>query len=112
MIGLLRMAAIIELETPRLTMRRWRDADREPFAAMNADPRVMEFFPSLQDRAMSDASIDFWIGQFEENGWSNWAVELKSTGEFIGFIGLWIPRRHLPFSPCVEVGWRLAHRFW
>ena len=103
---------IIELETSRLRMRQWRESDRGPFAAMNADPVVMEFFPSLQDRAASDASIDGWRAQMAAQGWSNWAVELLASGEFIGFIGLSVPRRVLPFSPCVEVGWRLAQRFW
>jgi len=79
---------------------------------MNADPAVMEFFLSPQSRAMSDASIDAWQSQFEERGWSNWAAELRSSGEFIGFIGLSIPKRVLPFSPCVEVGWRLAREHW
>ena len=93
-------------------MRRWRESDREPFAAMNVDPRVMEFFPGLQDRATSDASVDYWTECFDERGWSNWAVDLKDSGEFIGFIGLWIPKRKFPFSPCVEIGWRLAHAHW
>ena len=102
----------IELETARLKLRRWRDADRAPFAALNADPAVMEFFPALQDRAASDASIDVWQGQFEQKGWSTWAVELAGSGEFVGFVGLSVPRRTLPCSPCVEIGWRLARRFW
>lgn len=103
---------MIEFATPRLRLRQWRDADREPFAVMNADPAVMEFFPSLQSRASSDASIDAWRSQLAAQGWSNWAVELVESGEFIGFTGLSIPRRALPFSPCVEVGWRLARAFW
>jgi RimJ/RimL family protein N-acetyltransferase len=102
----------IELETPHLRLRRWKDADRVPFAAMNADPQVMEFFPALQDRAASDASIDHWQAQFAAQGWSNWAAELVSSGEFIGFVGLSVPRRTLPCSPCVEIGWRLARLFW
>jgi len=106
------MTPIFELHTPRLRMRRWLESDREPFAAMNADPKVMEFFPSVLTRAASDASIDAWQEQFAVQGWSNWAVELRSSGEFIGFVGLSVPRRQLPFSPCVEVGWRLAARFW
>lgn len=106
------MAAPIELETPRLRLRPWKDADRAPFAAMNADPAVMEFFPALQDRAASDASIDLWQAQFEAQGWSNWAAELAESGEFIGFVGLSVPRRTLPCSPCVEIGWRLARPFW
>jgi RimJ/RimL family protein N-acetyltransferase len=104
--------APIELETARLKLRCWRDADRAPFAEMNDDPTVMEFFPALQSRAASDASIDLWQAQLERQGWSNWAVELVASGEFVGFVGLSVPRRVLPFSPCVEVGWRLARRFW
>ena len=106
------MARVIEFETPRLRMRQWRDADREPFAAMNADPAVMEFFPSPQSRAASDASIDAWQAQFAASGWSNWAAELIDSGQFIGFVGLSVPRRALPFSPCVEIGWRLARPYW
>jgi RimJ/RimL family protein N-acetyltransferase len=103
---------IIEFKTSRLLLRPWRASDREPFAAMNADPAVMEFFPSLQSRVNSDASIDAWQSQFAAQGWSNWAAELIESGEFIGFVGLSVPRRALPFSPCVEIGWRLARRFW
>jgi len=106
------MHRAIEFETPRLRLRQWRDSDRAPFAAMNADPMVMEFFPAVQSRAASDASIDMWQAQFAERGWSNWAAEISSTGEFIGFIGLSIPKRALPFSPCVEIGWRLARAHW
>jgi RimJ/RimL family protein N-acetyltransferase len=106
------MAEIIEIETPRLRMRRWQERDREPFAAMNADPAVMAFFPAVLTRAASDASIDLWQSQLEAQGWSNWALELRATGAFIGFTGLSVPRRVLPFSPCVEVGWRLARDHW
>ena len=106
------MPRIIELETSRLRLRKWREADGTPFAAMNADPAVMEFFPSLQSRAASDASIKGWESQFATQGWSNWAVELLESGLFIGFIGLSVPRRTLPFSPCVEIGWRLARAHW
>jgi len=105
-------AAPIELETARLRLRRWRDTDRAPFAALNADPAVMEFFPAPQSREASDASIDAWQAQLDSRGWSNWAVELVESGEFVGFVGLSVPRRALPCSPCVEVGWRLARRFW
>ena len=106
------MPTVIELETPRLLLRQWRDSDRAPFAAMNADPLVMQFFHSLPAREASDASVDAWQSQFAARGWSNWAVELRSSGAFIGFVGLSIPRRVLPFSPCVEVGWRLAREHW
>lgn len=106
------LAAPARLATRRLILRPWRDADREAFAALNADPAVMEFFPSTLSRSVSDASIDAWQKQFAERGWSNWAVELQATGQFIGFVGLSVPARVLPFTPCVEVGWRLARSAW
>lgn len=102
----------IEFDTARLRLRAWREADRAPFAALNADPAVMEFFPGLQSREQSDASIDAWTTQFAERGWSNWAVETLDGQTFIGFVGLSVPRRQLPFSPCVEIGWRLARAAW
>jgi RimJ/RimL family protein N-acetyltransferase len=106
----------IEFDTARLALRRWQPRHREPFAAMNADPEVMRHFPALQDRAQSDASIDAWLAQFDARGWSNWAVERLDDGRFIGFVGLSVPRRELPFStpskPCVEIGWRLARAAW
>lgn len=100
------------VNTPRLRLVCWRPDHVAPFAALNADPEVMRHFPSTQTVEQTQASIDLWMGQFARQGWSNWAVELKATGEFIGFIGLSVPRRVLPFSPCVEIGWRLARRFW
>ena len=106
------MAELIELRTPRLVLRQWRESDREPFAALNADPSVMEFFPALQSREASDASIDAWQSQFTLRGWSNWAVDMAESGRFIGFVGLSVPRRILPCSPCVEIGWRLARSDW
>jgi RimJ/RimL family protein N-acetyltransferase len=106
------VAEIVEFETPRLRLRQWREADHEPFAAMNADPAVMEFFVALQSRAASDTSIDTWQSQFATQGWSNWAAELIESSQFVGFVGLSVPRRLLPFSPCVEIGWRLARRYW
>lgn len=106
------MAEIIEVDTTRLCLRQWRATDKEPFAVLNADPVTMEFFPSPQSRAASDASADAWQSQFASQGWSNWALEVRASGEFIGFTGLSVPRRVLPFSPCVEVGWRLAREHW
>ena len=103
---------MIELHTQRLHLRPWRDSDREPFALLNEDPEVMAHFPSLQGREASNASIDSWQSQFAARGWSNWAAEFVETGQFIGFVGLTVPRRVLPFSPCVEIGWRLAREFW
>jgi len=79
---------------------------------MNADPEVMRYFPALLSAELTNAGVDVWCQQFAEKGWSNWAVELQDTGEFIGFIGLSVPRRQLPFSPCVEIGWRLKRSAW
>ena len=93
------------VDTPRLILRAWRDSDREPFARMNADPRVMEFFPSCLSRAESDAL-------FDRARMSVLAAELRATGEFIGFIGLSVPTFEAHFTPCVEIGWRLAAEHW
>lgn len=106
------MRKFIEHESPRLRLIAWRERHIAPFIAMNSDPEVMRYFPSLISEEQSRASVDYWLSQFSERGWSNWAVELKDSGEFIGFVGLWIPKQKLPFSPCVEIGWRLARRFW
>jgi ribosomal-protein-alanine N-acetyltransferase len=100
------------LVTERLVLRHWRDADREPFAALNADPRVMEFFPSVLDRTESDAFADRIEVHFAQTGFGLWAVELPGFVSFIGFIGLSIPRFQAHFTPCVEIGWRLAHAYW
>ncbi|WP_310484732.1 GNAT family N-acetyltransferase [Chamaesiphon sp. VAR_48_metabat_403] len=106
------MAALIEFETERLRLRQWIKSDREPFARLNADPRVMEFFPSILDRAASDAMLDRLQTLINERGWGFWAVESKQDNQFIGFVGLHIPSADLPFSPCVEIGWRLAFDYW
>lgn len=106
------MSKLIEPETERLQLRQWRPEDRAPFATLNADAQVMEFFPSTLDKATSDAMADRCQSLIAERGWGLWAVELKATGQFIGFVGLNIPAYELPFSPCVEIGWRLAKDFW
>jgi len=104
--------AIIEPETDRLLLRQWQEKDKEPFAALNSDPRVMKYFPSLLSKAKSDSVVDRAKTLIMERGWGFWAAELKETGAFIGFIGLHMPTDDLPFSPCVEIGWRLAHEHW
>jgi RimJ/RimL family protein N-acetyltransferase len=103
---------LIEPATTRLLLRQWRSSDRAPFAELNADPRVMEFFPSPLTRQQSDAMADRCEALISERGWGFWAVELKTSGRFIGFVGLHIPAAQLPFSPCTEVGWRLAFDYW
>jgi RimJ/RimL family protein N-acetyltransferase len=111
-IVLIIMPALIEFHTQRLYLRQWRSRDREPFAQLNADPRVMEFFPKLLDRITSDAMADRIEAKIRDRGWGWWAVELQATQEFIGFVGLNVPAVELPCSPCVEVGWRLAYPYW
>lgn len=103
----------MELHTTRLRLRQWHDEDRTPFAAMNADPAVREFFPGLQSREQSDASVDRARAHLAAHGWGWWAAEIVATGEFIGFIGLSTTPAALPFAPgVVEVGWRLARAHW
>ena len=76
------------MRTERLVMRQWRDADREPFAALNADPAVMEHFPNRLNRPESDAFVDRMVDALHRNGYGLWALEVAQTGEFIGFTGL------------------------
>ncbi len=104
--------SLITLETPRLLLRPWRGEDREPYASLNADPVVMEHFPAVLTREQSDEHVDRIEIAFDEHGWGLWASERRDTGEFIGFIGLGIPRFEAPFMPAVEVGWRLARQHW
>jgi RimJ/RimL family protein N-acetyltransferase len=99
------------LETDRLLLRQWRAADREPFAAMNADPVVMRHFPNALTRAESDGFADRITAGIHERGWGLWAVEVRDTGEFAGFIGLQPVNPKMPFAPAVEIGWRLAAAF-
>ncbi len=106
------MTEIIEFDTDRLHLRQWIEADKEPFAALNADERVMEYFPNRLDRAASDAMVDRLRSSIIDRGWGWWAVELKDDKKFIGTVGLGIPKADLPFSPCVEIAWRLAFPHW
>jgi RimJ/RimL family protein N-acetyltransferase len=101
-----------ELTTARLLLRRWREADREPFAALNADPVVMEHFPARLTPAESDALIAGIEDGFDERGYGLWALELRATGEFLGFTGMEVQSFAAHFTPAVEVGWRLARSAW
>ncbi len=98
------------LTTGRLILRRWRDSDREPFARMNADSRVMEFFAAPLSLQESNALVDKIEAHFEEHSVGLYAVELRRDGAFIGFIGMSVPDFEASFS--VEVGWRLAAEYW
>lgn len=100
------------IETDRLILRRWHEADVEPFAAINSDPRVMEFFPSTLTVQETADLIRRDEEKFERDGFGLWATELKSTGELVGMVGLNVPSFEARFTPCVEVGWRLKFEHW
>ncbi|MCY0855477.1 GNAT family N-acetyltransferase [Cupriavidus sp. D39] len=102
----------VVLETARLRLRQWRAADFASFAALNADPVVMACFPAPLDRAASDAMALRCQALIAGRGWGLWAVERKDDEAFVGMVGLNEPAWALPFSPCVEIGWRLAQAYW
>jgi RimJ/RimL family protein N-acetyltransferase len=100
------------IETERLLLRAWRDSDREPWATMNANPRVREFFPGTLDRQGSDTLLGHLNARITKYGFGFWALEDRASGKFLGFTGLAHATFPAPFTPCVEIGWRLAHRYW
>ncbi|MHB1561056.1 MAG: GNAT family N-acetyltransferase [Isosphaeraceae bacterium] len=106
------MSAPASLRTERLLLRDWRESDLDPFATMNADPEVMEFFPRPLERAESDAAVGRIREHLASHGFGLWAVEVPGVADFIGFVGLAVPQFEAPFTPCVEIGWRLTRRYW
>jgi RimJ/RimL family protein N-acetyltransferase len=98
------------IRTERLLLRRWTDADRDPFAALNADPVVMEHFPGTMSREASDSFVDRIQRHWDEHGWGLWAVEVPGVAPFVGYVGLW-PADYVA-EGMVEVGWRLAATYW
>jgi RimJ/RimL family protein N-acetyltransferase len=100
------------IRTDRLLLRRWRDEDLVPFAEMNSDPEVMTYMTALLDRRDSDALAARIREQFEQRHFGLWAVEIPEVASFIGYVGLSVPRFTAAFTPCVEVGWRLARAHW
>lgn len=100
------------LATPRLILRRWKEADREPFARLNADRQVMEHFPAPLARAESDAFVDRVHEHFARHGFGPWAVEVPGVAPFVGFVGFIVPSFEAHFTPAVEIGWRLARAAW
>ena len=101
------------IATERLIIRNWRESDRDFFHEINSDDRVMAFFPFRRDRAQSDALMDRLREDIEARGHGFTALELKETGEPIGFVGL-AATSLVPSiaGECIEIGWRLAPRFW
>jgi RimJ/RimL family protein N-acetyltransferase len=102
----------VTLSSARIRLRRWRDDDREAFAAMNSDARVMAFFRSHLSRVESDAMADRIQAHFSKHGFGLWAVEVLGVAPFVGFAGLVVTQFSTHFTPCVEVGWRLAFEHW
>jgi RimJ/RimL family protein N-acetyltransferase len=98
--------------TERLLLRQWREADREPFRAINSDPRVMEHFPGVLTAEESDELIDRIQIHFRRHGFGLWAAESREDGSLLGFIGLAVPAFEAPFIPAVEIGWRLRSDAW
>lgn len=95
-------------ESPRLLLRPWQKSDVPAFAALNADPQVMRYFPAPLSRGESDNLAARIQEKMHTQGWGLWAVSVKGGAPFIGFVGLNVPAADLPCSPCVEIGWRLA----
>jgi RimJ/RimL family protein N-acetyltransferase len=109
------MSDVATLSSGRLCLRRWRDADRDAFAVMNSDARVMQFFANSLSREESDAMVDRIKEHFGDRGFGLWAVEVPGVASFIGFAGLTVlaaPPFAARCTPCVEVGWRLAYEHW
>jgi RimJ/RimL family protein N-acetyltransferase len=106
------MLSFREIPTERLVLRSWRAGDRMPFTSLNADPQVMEFMPHRLSVDESDAFADRIENHFRQHGFGLCAVELRSNGTFIGFVGLHVPSFQTVFTPCVEIGWGLATAYW
>lgn len=100
------------IRTKRLILRQWCDEDLEPFARLNADAKVMEFFPSTLSRKESDDLSKIISNKLKRQSWGLWAVNVPHIANFIGFIGLTEPSFKAHFTPAVEIGWRLAFEHW
>ncbi|MEL6676493.1 MAG: GNAT family N-acetyltransferase [Bacteroidota bacterium] len=100
------------ITTARLGLRTWQPADLDPFAALNADPEVMRYFPKSLDRETTQKFIDKIMAHHQAHGYGWYAVDELSSGSFMGFIGLAYNDMDVDFTPCVEIGWRLAKNFW
>ncbi len=103
---------MIILKTKRLILRTWQEQDLDPMSTINQDPLVCEFLPKIGDRAVTKTLIQLFINHYKNYGFTAYAVELKSRGEFIGFVGLLMPSFEAHFMPAVEIGWRLDSQHW
>ena len=103
---------MLSLETDRLILRQWSESDFLTFFEMNSDPEVMRYFPNTLTESECHDFMSKMSSLIEEQGWGFWAAETKANKELIGFVGLNSPQTQLPFSPCVEIGWRLHKKYW
>lgn len=100
------------IQTKRLILRQWGDEDLEPFAKLNADPRVMEFFPSVKTFEESSKEYEAILEHFKKHSYGWWAVSEINQSNFIGFIGLRYIDFPAAFTPAIEIAWRLAYEYW
>ncbi|WP_180087263.1 GNAT family N-acetyltransferase [Acinetobacter sp. YH12226] len=100
------------IQTPRLLLRQWQDSDTAPFIQMCADNEVMRYFPKKLNATEATAFLERIRTDIEKRGWEFFAVELKATGEFIGFIGLNVHPSELEIADAPEIGWRLLPQYW
>lgn len=100
------------LRTQRLILRPWRPKDLVLFAEINADPKVMEFYPKTLNREESDVLAEKIQREFAERGYGFWAVEVPGVADFIGYIGLNYWNLEMPFAPCIDIGWRIGSSYW
>lgn len=105
-------AAPLELRTPRVLLRQWKDSDSDAWAAMNADPQVRRYFPGVLNRTEAQGEADRIRAAIAQRGWGMWALEIPGVHPFAGFVGLNLPGFEAPWMPAVEVGWRLAANTW
>lgn len=105
-------AAPLELHTQRCVLRQWKDTDLAPWAAMNADPAVRRYFPSVLSAEQAGAEAGRCREAMAQRGWGLWALELPGEFAFAGFVGLMVPHFDAPFVPAVEIGWRLTPAAW
>ena len=106
------MKNIIELETENLILRQWKSSDFLAYATLTSNKKVMRYFPQVLTKEQSDIAAAKFMSLIEKRGWGFWAVEEKSSETFIGYAGLHAPKTQFPFSPCVEIGWRMEEKYW
>jgi len=103
---------MIELKTVHLLLRQWKEEDLEAYAKLTSSTEVMKYFPKILTGEQSNMAARKFRKLLEEKSWGFWAVEEKSSGKFIGYAGLHAPKTQFPFSPCIEIAWRMQDKYW